>query len=118
MSRDELSVEVGAKLKRCRTGAGMTQVQVAEQLKVAAQTVSAWEGGSREPGLRSLFELSTLFGTSVGDFFPGGAGPVVMTEEAVDVRLGRAERQLRTLRGELYALVDRLTADGILEEAA
>ena len=40
---------IGEKLKAARNGAGLTQEQVAEKVRVSRQTVSSWENDRSYP---------------------------------------------------------------------
>lgn len=55
---------LGQKIKKLRTGKGLTQKDLADQLHVTFQTVSKWESGINEPDIATLKELSKLFGCS------------------------------------------------------
>lgn len=108
------AIGVGKRITQVRKQAGREQGDVAEALGYSPSTISAWERGSREPGLRALAELARYLETSVEAFFPsadqGWAEPV----ESPAQRLARVERQIRTLRGEVYAAHDHLRSDGLL----
>lgn len=52
---------VAERIRRCRQSRGLTQEQLAKQLGVTARAVQAWEGGTRNPGLRAQRELAELF---------------------------------------------------------
>ena len=55
---------LGQKIKKLRTEKGLTQKDLADQLHVTFQTVSKWEGGTNEPDIATLKELSRFFGCS------------------------------------------------------
>ena len=55
---------LGQKIKKLRTDKGLTQKDLADQLHVTFQTVSKWEGGTNEPDIATLKELSRFFGCS------------------------------------------------------
>lgn len=58
-------MDIGSKLQKARTGAAMTQEQVAEALGVSRQTVSNWENGKTYPDIKSVVTLSGLYGVSL-----------------------------------------------------
>ena len=60
----------GEKLKELRNGKGMTQVQLAQILRVRNTTVSAWEKDVAEPPYETLRQLVMIFKISA-DYFLG-----------------------------------------------
>ena len=55
------------KLKTLRKSVGLTQEQLAEQLKVKRSTVAMWETGQNTPPTKYLVELADVFGCSVDE---------------------------------------------------
>ena len=58
-------IQLGTRINRLRKGLGITQVQLAEQLGVSQQTVTAYESGNRRVPISHLPRLAALLGTSV-----------------------------------------------------
>ena len=58
-------MDIGAKLKKARLQAGMTQEQVAESLGVSRQTISNWETEKTYPDIISVIKLSDLYAVSL-----------------------------------------------------
>lgn len=58
-------MDIGAKLKKSRLQAGMTQEQVAEALGVSRQTISNWENEKTYPDIISVIKLSDLYAVSL-----------------------------------------------------
>ncbi len=56
-------------LKKYRVAKNLTQEQVAEILRVNAQTVSRWECGTTLPDVMMLPELARLYAVTVDDFY-------------------------------------------------
>lgn len=56
-------------LRNLRLTKNLTQEQVAESLRVSAQSVSRWECGATFPDIMLLPEISRLFGVLVDDLF-------------------------------------------------
>ncbi|HEY6327953.1 MAG TPA: helix-turn-helix transcriptional regulator [Blastocatellia bacterium] len=72
-SRRQRPVRLGAKLKEARLKLALTQIKVAERLRVVRPTiqgghVAEYEGGRREPSLIVLLEYARMAGIPV-DFF-------------------------------------------------
>ena len=55
---------VGTHIKRLRAAKRMTQEELAAQLHVTRQAVSAWETGTADPSTSNLLALAKLFGVS------------------------------------------------------
>src|ERR1700722_2308493 len=51
------TVSAGALLRQARTGAGMSQVELADEAGVAQSVISAYESGHRQPALPTLAAL-------------------------------------------------------------
>jgi len=58
-------IQLGTRINRLRKGLGITQVQLAEQLGVSQQTVTAYESGNRRVPISHLPRLAALLGTSI-----------------------------------------------------
>jgi transcriptional regulator with XRE-family HTH domain len=50
----------GAKIRRLRKAAGLTQEDLAQAIEVSRQAVSAWERGSKRPSQRRLKRLRVV----------------------------------------------------------
>lgn len=53
------------KLILLRKEKGLTQMQVAEEIRVSRQAISGWETGTVVPSLENLKSLSVLYGVPV-----------------------------------------------------
>lgn len=62
---EELKVVFASNLIRLRTQAGMTQLQLAEQLNYSDKSVSKWERGDALPDLVVTKTIADLFGVTV-----------------------------------------------------
>lgn len=58
-------IQLGARITRLRKDQGITQVQLAEQLGVSQQTITAYESGNRRVPISHLPRLAALLGASV-----------------------------------------------------
>ena len=56
---------IGQKIKKLRTGKGLTQKDLADQVHVTFQTVSKWEKDENEPDLNTMKAIAKLFGVTV-----------------------------------------------------
>lgn len=53
------------KVKELRTAAGLTQQQLAEQVRVSARTIISIEKGQYSPSLMLAYRMAVVFGTTV-----------------------------------------------------
>lgn len=58
-------IQLGERITRLRKAQGITQVQLAGQLGVSQQTVTAYESGNRRVPISHLPRLAALLGTSI-----------------------------------------------------
>lgn len=58
-------MKLDEKLVRLRKEKGLTQLELAEAVKVSRQAVSKWESGGGMPSTENLMGLSELYGVSV-----------------------------------------------------
>ena len=72
----EEAATFGDRLAAARDAAGLTQLELADQLGVKESTLDAWENDLREPRANRLQMLSGLLGISLRWLLTGvGAGP-------------------------------------------
>ncbi|MBQ3259196.1 MAG: helix-turn-helix transcriptional regulator [Clostridia bacterium] len=62
---EELKIVFAANLIRLRTEAGLTQLQLAEQLNYSDKSVSKWERGDALPDVVVMKAMADLFGVTV-----------------------------------------------------
>lgn len=53
------------RIKELRLRKGLTQAQLAKEIKIAQNTLSTWENGRYEPDNTALIDLASLFNVSV-----------------------------------------------------
>lgn len=74
VSRDELinagKVNYLARLKELRENKGITQKQLSEETGMSFQSISFYEHGEREPGVKVLISLADYFNVSI-DYLVG-----------------------------------------------
>lgn len=81
MGKQKMFVRIGLFLKEKRLERGLSQVDVAEVLKVNSQFVSNWERGLSGPPLKTLRTLTRLY--------------EIPEQEVLDVMLEAQEEYLR-----------------------
>ncbi|KAB2922442.1 MAG: XRE family transcriptional regulator [Xanthomonadales bacterium] len=65
-------VQLGQRLAEQRKAQGITQVQMAERLGVAQQTMAHYEGGTVRIGVETLAHAAQVFGVAVEDLIGTG----------------------------------------------
>ena len=60
-----MHIQLGDRLSELRKDHGYTQDYIAELLKVARSSVSAYETGANEPSLENLIKLANLYNVSL-----------------------------------------------------
>lgn len=66
-------MKLGRRLFTLRTAAGLSQVDLADQLDVSRQSVSKWETDQSVPELDKLLRMSELFGVTLDELVRGEA---------------------------------------------
>ena len=56
---------IGTKIKQLRKKKAMFSYEVAEKLKVSPQTVVNWENNYKQPSLKHIRSLASLFGVEI-----------------------------------------------------
>ena len=69
-----MATELGSRLRRARTNAGLKVRDVADHVQRAPQTIYRWEWGATEPSLQELRALADLYGVSHA-WLTTGSGP-------------------------------------------
>lgn len=60
---------LGARLKQCRTAAGLTQAELAERVGVSRKTINTVENGVFVPSTLLALKLAAALNTRVEDIF-------------------------------------------------
>ena len=79
-------MELGQRIKDCRTKAEMTQEELADKLYVSRQTVSNWENDRSYPDIHSLLMMADLFSVSLDTLIKGD---IEIMKEKVDQSIVR-----------------------------
>ena len=77
-------MELGQRIKDCRTEKGMTQEELADRIYVSRQTISSWENDKSYPDIHSLVMMTDLFGVSLDTLIKGD---IEIMKEKVDQSL-------------------------------
>lgn len=58
-------MEIGSRIKKLRNSVGVSQEELAKEIKVSRGNVGDWERGKAKPGADALISLSMFFNVSV-----------------------------------------------------
>jgi len=95
-------MDLGARLRRFRDWAELTQEEVAEHLEVSREALSYWENGRREPSLSQLEILARVYGCRLIDLV---GEPAEVREAACPFPSGLSPRN-RELMAHFHKLLD------------
>ena len=79
-------MELGQRIKDCRTEKGMTQEELADRIYVSRQTISSWENDKSYPDVHSLLMIGDLFGVSLDTLIKGDIEIMKETIDQADIR--------------------------------
>ena len=103
MTQDEKAFfkQLGARIAEFRKSAAVTQVQLAETLKVSQQTVASWEVGRRGVPVSTLPALARALSVSIESLIgekapPSKRGPAPLLQQKIEqlTRLPKAQQKL------------------------
>lgn len=80
---------LGARIAALRKAAGMSQAQLAEELKISASAVGMYEQGRREPSVEILAAIGRVFGVSLDFLVNGQPGNTLEQQVMNDLLLNR-----------------------------
>jgi transcriptional regulator with XRE-family HTH domain len=109
-------VQLGRRLTEARKAQGMTQVQLAEALGIAQQTLAHYEGGKLRVAVALLPPLAQLLGVSVDELI-GTATPHRAGKRGPASRLQQQIERLSTLPQAKQRLVMEML-EGVLMQAS
>ena len=78
-------MEIGKKLKEARINSGLTQEQVAEDIKVTRQTISNWENERSYPDIINVIYMINLYSLSLDDLLKGDDKMIEHLEENTNI---------------------------------
>lgn len=70
IAADEIKREIGKKTRELRNSLGLSAQTVADHLHISREAVTHIENGRNNISAVFLWELATLFGCDIKDFFP------------------------------------------------
>ena len=104
-STRETDIAIGAKIRRFRKGAGISQEVVAEALGITFQQVQKYENGKNRVAVSTLIRICHVIGISpmdiIGSYFDG-APTEPSAHSRIAQRLSDAEQQLAQVRAIVF----------------
>lgn len=85
----------GDRLQALRRGAGMTQEDFAQQLKVSRQAVSKWESSHGYPEIEKIIYICNHYGLTMDELFCDEV-PAVRSAPAVEAKQPQSDEPLRS----------------------
>ncbi|WP_209427436.1 helix-turn-helix transcriptional regulator [Pararhodobacter sp. SW119] len=107
----ETQATLGDRLAAAREAAGLSQSSLATRLGVRQKTLRSWESDLSEPRANRLQMLAAMLGVSLRWLLTGegeGVDPPAPTDVSSDAALLQALSDLRTMRGELLKMTERM----------
>lgn len=102
---------LGDRIAAAREAAGLSQTQLATRLGVRSRTLRGWESDLSEPRANRLQMMAAMLGVSLRWLLSGegeGVAPPLTEDEARDEALQGTLAELRSLRGELLKMGERV----------
>jgi len=115
MLKGEVSMDqekIGKFLKNLRKEKGITQEQLAEELKVSGRTVSRWETGRNLPDISLLVAIADFYNIDVREIIEGERKSDMVNEELKDVAAKMAD-YAGTEKGRLLKWIQMIGVIGI-----
>lgn len=72
--RNVVDQQLGGRIAAYRRGAGLTQEELAERLRVAPETISRLERGVSVPSLKTVARIGKVLGVELRDLFDFASG--------------------------------------------
>jgi HTH-type transcriptional regulator, cell division transcriptional repressor len=107
----ETQATLGDRLAAAREAAGLSQSSLATRLGVRQKTLRSWESDLSEPRANRLQMLAAMLGVSLRWLLTGegeGVDPPAPADVSSDAALVQALSDLRTMRGELLKMTERM----------
>ena len=99
-----LQTLLGARIKKLRNSAGLTQAQLAERVDISDEFLSRMERGAKAPSLHTAEKVARALGVSMKELFDFDAVP------AADSKTARLEGLVSYLAGVDEEVVDLVQA--------
>ncbi len=96
MTKEELSRRLGERLAAIRADHGMTQAELADEVRTAPNYISEIERGGKLPQIEMLARIAEAFGVSLSEIFVGVDRPLPRDFKRLDRALTGQPRDVQT----------------------
>lgn len=114
--RDERKFDfhnIGLEIKHKREERGMTQEQLANIVDRDPRTIMYHENDGQHPSLNVFYQLTTMFGISVDQFFYPEMNADEATKKRINILLNSlSESELRLVEGIIDAIIENRGTEG------
>lgn len=84
MDPGEIKRQIGSRLKRLRSAAGMSQAAFARRVGLTQRAVSGLERGLYMPSVETLMKITATFGMSAASILEPRSNPTTTKDAAID----------------------------------
>ena len=110
IERDERKFDfhgIGLAIKKAREKKGMTQEQLADIIGRDTRTVMYHENDGQHPSLDAFYQMVTMFGISVDEYFYPDMGADEAAKKRISILLNSlSENELRLVEGIINAIIE------------
>ena len=123
MYQDERRLDfhaLGREIKRKREAKGWTQEYLAQLVDRTPRSIMYFEKRGQHPSLNAFYQMVTMFGISVDEYFYPDMGADEATKKRINILLNSlSESELRLVEGIISAIIEnRGTEGGVRNSAA
>lgn len=99
--------DIGLAIKKAREREGLTQEQLAFIVDRDTRTIMYHENDGQHPSLNVFFQLTTMFGISVDQFFYTDMSEDDATKKRINIQLNSlTKEELRLLEGIIHTIIE------------
>ena len=110
IERDERKFDfhgIGLAIKKAREREGMTQEQLGYIVDRDPRTIMYHENDGQHPSLNAFYQMVTMFGISVDEYFYPDMGADEATKKRINIQLNSlSENELRLVEGIIDAIIE------------
>ena len=116
IERDERKFDfhgIGLAIKKAREREGMTQEQLGYIVDRDSRTIMYHENDGQHPSLNAFFQMVTMFGISVDEYFYPDMGADEAAKKRINIQLNSLnESELRLVEGIINAIIENRGTEG------
>ena len=116
MYQDERRLDfhaLGREIKRKREAKGWTQEYLAQLVDRTPRSIMYFENCGQHPSLNAFYQMVTMFGISVDEYFYPDMGADEATKKRINILLNSlSESELRLVEGIISAIIENRGTEG------